>query len=325
MTLDILFVLVGLVALVIGGEFLVRGATALSLRLGLTPLIVGLTVVAFGTSAPEMIVSVAAVLNGSPDIALGNVIGSNIANVLIVLGLPALIAGIRTDQADLRESWALMVAATLLVMLFAHAGPIHWPQGLIMLGGLVLVVWRQITTARREAAAMSTTMTPAATTDAELGVELGAGVEVTPLPRILMWLGIGLVALPLGGQVLVSGATDIARVLGISEAVIGLTLVAVGTSLPELATSVIAALRGRADLALGNVIGSNIFNILSILGVTALVGTLSVPEQMLDRDLWIMLATALLPAPFLFLGWPLGRLAGAGFLAAYGLYVGAML
>lgn len=319
MTVDILFVLAGLVALVIGGEFLVRGATALSLRLGLAPLIVGLTVVAFGTSAPEMIVSVAAVLNGSPDIALGNVIGSNIANVLIVLGLPAVIAGIRTDQADLRESWALMVGATLLVMLFAHMGPIHWPQGLFMLGCLVLVVWRQITTARREAAA-----TPAAT-GAELGVELGAGVEVAPLPRILIWLGIGLVALPLGGQVLVSGATDIARNLGISEAVIGLTLVAIGTSLPELAASLASALRGRADMALGNVIGSNIFNILSILGVTALVGTLPVPEQMLNRDLWIMLATALLPAPFLFLGWPLGRLAGAGFLAAYGLYVGAML
>ena len=136
---------------------------------------------------------------------------------------------------------------------------------------------------------------------------------------------IDLASAPLGGQVLVSGATDIARVLGISEAVIGLTLVAIGTSLPELATSVIAALRGRADLALGNVIGSNIFNILSILGVTALVGTLPVPEQMLNRDLWIMLATALLPAPFLFLRWPLGRLSGAGFLAAYGLYVGMML
>ena len=315
---DIFLVLAGLVALVVGGEYLVRGATALSLRLGLPPLIVGLTVVAFGTSAPEMIVSVAAVLNGSPDIALGNVIGSNIANVLIVLGLPALISGIRTDQADLRESWALMVAATLLVILFAHLGPIHWPQGLIMLGGLVLVVWRQITTARRDAA-----LTPAS--GDSIGPELGGGIEVAPWRRILIWLGIGLVALPVGGQVLVTGATDIARLLGISEAVIGLTLVAVGTSLPELATSVIAALRGRADLALGNVIGSNIFNILSILGVTALIGTLPVPEQMLNRDLWIMLATALLPAPFLFLRWPLGRLAGAGFLAAYGLYVGSML
>ncbi|RCW81718.1 calcium/sodium antiporter [Paracoccus lutimaris] len=318
MIVDIALVLAGLIALVIGGEYLVRGATALSLRLGLPPLIVGLTVVAFGTSAPEMIVSVAAVLNGSPDIALGNVIGSNIANVLIVLGLPALIAGIRTDQADLRESWALMVAATLLVILFAHLGPIHWPQGLIMLGALVLVVWRQITTARRDAA-----LTPAS--GDSIGAELGGGAELAPWRRILLWLGIGLVALPVGGQVLVTGATDIARLLGISEAVIGLTLVAVGTSLPELATSVIAALRGRADLALGNVIGSNIFNILSILGVTALIGTLPVPEQMMNRDLWIMLATALLPAPFLFLRWPLGRLAGAGFLAAYGLYVGSML
>jgi cation:H+ antiporter len=329
MTVDLLLVLAGLIALVVGGEFLVRGATALSLRLGLPPLIIGLTVVAFGTSAPEMIVSVAAVLNGSPDIALGNVIGSNIANVLIVLGLPALIAGIRTDQADLRESWALMVGATLLVIAFAHMGPIHWPQGLIMLSCLVLVVWRQIATARRDAASADGSAGPGAELGTELGVELGvelgAGTELTPWSRILLWLGIGLVALPVGGQVLVTGATDIARVLGISEAVIGLTLVAVGTSLPELATSVIAALRGRADLALGNVIGSNIFNILSILGVTALIGTLPVPEQMMDRDLWIMLATALLPAPFLFWGWPMGRLAGAGFLGAYALYVGSML
>ena len=206
----------------------------------------------------------------------------------------------------------MIVAATLLVMLFAHLGPISWPQGLMMLTLLALVVWRQIVTARRDAGAGT-------------DPEPGSAIQVAPLPRILLWLGIGLVALPLGGQVLVSGATDIARLLGISEAVIGLTLVAVGTSLPELATSVIAAMRGRADLALGNVIGSNIFNILSILGITALVGTLPVPEQMLDRDLWIMLATALLPAPFLFRGWPLGRVAGAGFLAAYGLYVGAML
>ena len=308
MIVDIFLILAGLVALVVGGEFLVRGAVAMSLRLGLPPLIVGLTVVAFGTSAPEMIVSVAAVLNGSPDIALGNVVGSNIANILLVLGLPALIAGISTRDVDLRESWVLMVGASLLLIAMAHMGPIGQPQGLILLATLALVIWRQITTARRGDIP-----------------EAGPGPDSTGWPRILVWLAIGLIALPLGGQVLVMGATDIARLFGISEAVIGLTLVAVGTSLPELATSVIAALRGRADLALGNVIGSNIFNILSILGITALFDALPVPEQMLDRDLWIMLATALLPAPFLFRRWPINRPVGAAFVAGYGLYVAAML
>lgn len=308
MIVDIFLILAGLVALVVGGEFLVRGAVAMSLRLGLPPLIVGLTVVAFGTSAPEMIVSVAAVLNGSPDIALGNVVGSNIANILLVLGLPALIAGISTRDVDLRESWVLMVGASLLLIAMAHMGPIGRSQGLILLATLALVIWRQITTARCGDIP-----------------EAGPGPDSTGWPRILVWLAIGLIALPLGGQVLVMGATDIARLFGISEAVIGLTLVAVGTSLPELATSVIAALRGRADLALGNVIGSNIFNILSILGITALFDALPVPEQMLDRDLWIMLATALLPAPFLFRRWPINRPVGAAFVAGYGLYVAAML
>lgn len=308
MIFDLVLVLAGLVALVIGGEFLVRGAVSMSLRLGMPPLIVGLTVVAFGTSAPEMIVSVAAVLNGSPDIALGNVIGSNIANILLVLGLPALIAGISTRDADLRESWVLMVGASVLLMVLAYMGPLGLPQGMVLLATLAAVIWRQIATARRDSAELP-----------------DVGSDSAGWPRVLLWLGIGLTALPIGGQILVMGATDIARQFGISEAVIGLTLVAIGTSLPELATSVIAALRGRADLALGNVIGSNIFNILSILGITAMVGALPVPEQMLSRDLWIMLAAALLPAPFLFRRWPLNRPVGAAFLAGYGLYLGAML
>ncbi|KGJ05571.1 cation:H+ antiporter [Paracoccus halophilus] len=307
MIVELLLILFGLAALVTGGEFLVRGAVGLSLRLGLPALIVGLTVVAFGTSAPEMIVSVAAVLNGSPDIALGNVIGSNIANILLVLGLPALVSGIATRDTDLRESWVMMIAASILLIAMAFMGPLGRPQGAILLAALATVLWRQITTARQGS------------------VDLPAGDQAAGWRTILLWLLIGLIALPVGGQMLVAGATDIARQLGISEAVIGLTLVAVGTSLPELATSVIAALRGRADLALGNVIGSNIFNILSILGVTALIGTLPVPAQMLRLDLWIMLAAALLPAPFLFRGWQLNRLAGAALLGIYAIYLGMIL
>jgi cation:H+ antiporter len=307
---DIALVLGGLVFLVLGGDLLVKGAVNLALKLGITPLVVGLTVVAFGTSAPELIVSLSAALRGSTDIALGNVVGSNIANVLVILSAAAVVSQIETKGHDLRESWWMMVGASLLLILLSFMGTIGRVGGIVLLLGMALVLWRQLSSAKAEQG------------DAEglEGAALGARWRT-----IILWLLGGLVALPVGAQLLVGGATDIARVFGISDAVIGLTLVAVGTSLPEMAASVAAAMRGRADLALGNVVGSNIFNILGILGITALIAPLPVPVQMLHFDLWVMLAAALLMWPFLFRAIPVGRAAGLALMTGYASYVWLLL
>ncbi|KFE36071.1 calcium/sodium antiporter [Thioclava atlantica] len=304
---------VGLVLLVVAGDMLVKGAVALSLRLGIPALIVGLTVVAFGTSAPELMVSVAAVLDHAPSIALGNVVGSNIANILVVLGLPAVISAIRTDEHDTRESFVLMMGATIFFVLVAFMGPIRWPQALLLLGALAVILFRQV----REALTHRANRDPdeeVADTDPEM-----------PLWRLLLYIGAGLVGLPLGADLLVEGATAIARTMGVSDTVIGLTLVALGTSLPELATSITAAMRGRADVALGNVVGSNIFNLLCIIGVAGLFGPLPVPEQMLHFDLWVMLAASILLGPFIFGNRQIGRGVGIAFTLAYIAYIIALL
>ncbi|MEO1911425.1 MAG: calcium/sodium antiporter [Paracoccus sp. (in: a-proteobacteria)] len=308
MIVDILLVLGGLALLVLGGDLLVKGAVNLALRLGITPLVVGLTVVAFGTSAPELLVSLSAALGGSSGIALGNVVGSNIANVLVILGFTALVSVVTTKGHDLRESWAMMMGASVLLIGLAATGRIGMWGGIVLLLALVAVLWRQLSTGRVD------------DSDEIEGAEPGArGL------RIALWLGGGLVALPLGANLLVNGATQIAQDFGISDTVIGLTLVAVGTSLPELAASVAAALKGRADMALGNVVGSNIFNILAILGITSIVTPLPIPPEMLRLDLWVMLATSALLAPFLFKGIALTRPVGGAFLAGYAAYVWVLL
>ncbi|WBU60663.1 calcium/sodium antiporter [Paracoccus albus] len=303
MIVDLLFIVAGLALLVVGGDFLVRGAVALALRLGIAPVIVGLTVLAFGTSAPELIVSVAAAIGGQPGIALGNAVGSNIANVLLILGATAVIAPALSHDDELKVSWVYAVTASILLIVLCLLGPLVWWHGAILLAGLTATLYLQIKRAKTR------------TGDApEVQDEHAA-------PRsIAIWLLIGLVALPIGAQLLVEGASDIARGFGISDAVIGLTLVAIGTSLPELAASVASALRGRADMALGNVIGSNLFNILAILGITAFFGPLDVPAQMLHFDLWFMLAVTLVIGPFLLRHIAVGRVAGAGLLTTYALY-----
>ena len=307
MIVDLLFILAGLALLVVGGDFLVRGAVALALKLGIAPVIVGLTVLAFGTSAPELIVSVAAAIGGQPGIALGNVVGSNIANVLVILGATAVIAPVLSDDDELKISWVYAMLASVLLIVLCFVGPLVWWHGAILLSGLALTLYLQIGRARRSPA------------DAPSEVDVTVATDTGR--KIALMLVVGLVLLPIGAQLLVNGATDIARSFGISEAVIGLTLVAVGTSLPELAASVASALRGRADMALGNVIGSNLFNILAIMGITAFFGPLDVPEQMLRFDLWFMLATTALLGPFLLRHIAVGRVAGLGLLSIYAAYV----
>lgn len=305
MILDFLRIAAGLVVLVIAGDMLVKGAVNLALRLGIPALVVGLTIVAFGTSAPELLVSVQAVLAGVPSLALGNVVGSNIANILLVMGVPALITAAVLGREVMRDYW-LMIAASVLFIVLAWGGTFGRVQGLILLGALILVMGDLYLRTRRQ-------RTP---------VEDPEGADpAMPGWRIAVLLVLGLIGLPLGADLLVDGSVNVATALGVSEAVIGLTLVAIGTSLPELATTVAAALRREGGVAVGNVLGSNLFNLLAIIGIASLVGPIPVPEAMMQRDLWVMLGASLLLAVFLISGRAIGRVAGVGFLAAYTLYL----
>ena len=314
--LDFAMVALGLFILVAAGDVLVKGAVNLALRLGIPALIVSLTVVAFGTSAPELLISVKAVLEDAPGIALGNVVGSNIANVLIVLGLPALLVGLHTADCETRRSYLQMIAATLLFIAVCFLGPITWVHATVLLAALAWMIWDAIAEARAHKRAQ-------AAADPEDEVE-GADPDM-PWTKVLLFLALGLIGLPIGADLLVDGAVSIARVFGVSETVIGLTLVAFGTSLPELAAVVAAAWRGHGDVALGNVIGSNMFNLLAIIGVAGLVGDLAVPAELLRLDLWVMLAAALVLGPIVFLRLNIGRLLGGGLTALYGLYVVSLL
>ena len=314
--MDFVYVALGLFILVGAGDVLVKGAVNLALRLGIPALIVSLTVVAFGTSAPELLISVKAVLQDAPGIALGNVVGSNIANVLIVLGLPALLVGLRTADCDTQRSYIQMIVASVLFIGVCFLGPITWMHGLVLLGGLGYMLWDAVAEARahkREQAALD----PAE--DLE-----GADPDMS-WAKIGLFLGLGLVGLPLGADLLVDSAVNIATSFGVSETVIGLTLVAFGTSLPELAAVIAAAYRGHSDVALGNVIGSNIFNLLAIIGVASLVGDMAVPAALLRFDLWVMLASSLILIPFVFLRWNITRLGGVVLTAFYLGYLGIVL
>lgn len=303
-------VALGLVLLLVGGEALVRAAVALADRLGVSRLVIGLTVVAFGTSAPELLVCIQAALEDAPGIAIGNVVGSNIANVLLVVGLPALIAPFMCERGVMRREGLVMVGATVLVMGIAwYDGVRFWP-GLLLLLLLIGFLFNAYRQARRDGV-------DSLGSEVE---ELGEGVPGNPL-IILLLMGVGIAGLVAGSHLLVEGARDIARAAGVSEEVIGVTLVALGTSLPELATSTVAAFRRHGDVAIGNVLGSNIFNILGILGITAMVSHIPVPAQMLSFDLWVMLGAALVLFPFAWARIPVGRVAGLVFLLAYAGYV----
>lgn len=299
--------IIGLVILLFGGDALVRGAVNLALRLGIPALVVGLTVVAFGTSAPELLVSINAALAGQAGIAVGNVVGSNVVNILLILGLPLLLTTIHSSQLDTRRSYVMMVATAALFCGLAFTGPLTWWHGLILLAGLGLMLWDnyRVSMAHRQAGADD---------DVE-GADDSMG-----WPRIIFFVVAGLFGLAVGARLLVDSAVNIATDFGISETVIGLTLVALGTSLPELVTSVIAAIRKQADVAMGNVIGSNIFNILSILGITSLIAEVPIDPAILYFDNFVMLAVSLLLIPFVFFKRDMGRKTGLTFVGIYVAY-----
>lgn len=302
----------GLVILLLAGDVLVRGAVNLSLRLGIPALIVSLTVVAFGTSAPELLISVQAVLDGVPGLALGNVVGSNTANILLVLGIPALLSGIAPPESDTRKSYVMMMAGSVLFVVLAMAGVIGFWQGVILLVAMALILGDQF----REAYAH---------VNGDNGDDLEEADPEMPGWKIALYLGLGLVGLPLGANLLVDNSIVIARHFGVSETVIGLTLVAVGTSLPELATTVMAAIRRHSEVAIGNVIGSNVFNLLAIIGVTSMVGPIPVDARFFVLDFGIMLGASALLAPFVFLRWTMGRNVGLVFTLLYVVYVACVL
>ena len=312
----------GLVILLFAGDALVKGAVNLALRIGIPALIVSLTIVAFGTSAPELLISVKAALNGVPGIAMGNVVGSNTANILLVLGIPALIAVMHTAEHDTRKSFVVMIAASLLFIALAFRGVFDWISGVILLGALALALADMFRDARKHKAAA--TLVAEGIDDSDDLDELEGADPDMPWWKIILFLVLGLAGLPLGADILVDSATVIARTFGISETVIGLTLVAVGTSMPELATTVMAAIRRQADVALGNVIGSHFFNLLGIIGVASLVAPIPVDQQFLTLDLWVMLAASLLLIPFVFLRQNIGRVWGGILIVLYVAYVWSM-
>jgi cation:H+ antiporter len=301
----VLFV-AGLALLVAGGELLVRGAAGLASGLGVPPLIIGLTVVAFGTSSPELAVSVQATLAGQTDIAVGNVVGSNIFNVLFILGLSALVVPLVVSEQLVRLDVPVMVCVSAAFMVVAWDGNIGRAEAMILVTALLLYIGMQIVLSRRSR--------PAAAAKDDVG---GASL---PVNILLLVLGLGL--LLLGSRWLVSSAVDIARLFGMSQLVIGLTIVAAGTSMPEVATSVMAGLRGQRDIAVGNVVGSNIFNILAVIGITGVVtpGGISVTAGALSLDIPVMVAVAVLCLPIFLSQFSISRGEGLLFLGYYALY-----
>ncbi len=310
---NVLFLALGVALLTIGGEALIRGSLATARYLGISPMLSGLVIVGFGTSAPELVVSINATLNRQPDIAIGNVVGSNIGNILLILGLCALITPLAVKPMALRRDAVTVVAASILFIGLLGGAALGTVDAAILLISLVAyLVWAYWSERLH------------ALPSAEL--HKAEAEELSALPKSVVWTTViliaGLLVLIAGSQMLLLGAAGIAEYFGVSEAVVGLTLIAVGTSLPELSISVIATLRRHADVAVGNILGSNIFNLLGILGVSALLHPLPIDARILLFDQWVMLVSSTLLLVFLYTGRRLNRLEGGILLLGYGVYLG---
>ncbi len=302
----------GLVLLVVGAELLVRGASSLAAAAGVSPLVIGLTVVAFGTSAPELAAGLQASLGGAADVAVGNVVGSNIFNVLVILGLAAIVRPLAVEQRLIRLDVPLVIAASVAAWAMAVGGVIGRLEGAALVAAMVVVTAWEVRRSRAESAAVRAEYAE--------GVPAGAGLSV-PLATVAVAAGLGL--LVLGARWLVTGSVDIARALGVSELLIGMTIVAGGTSLPELATSVVAAARGQRDIAVGNVVGSNLFNLLLVLGASAAAAPrgLAVSSTARIADIPAMVVVAVVCLPVFVTGREVSRREGIVFVAAWVVWV----
>lgn len=313
-----LFFAAGLAFLIVGAELLVRGASGLASAIGISPLVVGLTVVAFGTSSPEIAVSVQSALSGQGDVALGNAVGSNIFNILFVLGLSALVAPLLVSRQLVRWDVPLMIVASLLLMLLGLDGTLGRFDGILLFAGLVAYLAWSIRIGRREAGS-------------------GGGRHRTELPRAgksgksiilqVVFVIAGLALLVVGSRWLVTGAVAIAHALGVSDLIIALTIIAAGTSLPEVATSVLASIRGERDIAVGNVVGSNLFNILCVLGLAAMVAPAGIPVHpaALRFDIPVMIAVSIACLPIFFHESRISRWEGGLFFGYYLAYTGYLI
>ncbi|MDT0678120.1 calcium/sodium antiporter [Autumnicola musiva] len=309
--MSVIFILVGLVLLVIGGEFLVRSSVALSFKLNLSRMVIGLTVVSFATSAPELLVSLQAAVQGFSDISLGNVIGSNIANIALVLGITAIITPLGIDRDFYRFNWPVMMIFSIALYFFLKSGQnISRIEGVAFLLGIVTYLIILITRSRKKKDVVVE--------------EVDESLQAVSVFKIVLWLLIGGAALYGGSELLVSGAVDLATKLGVSERVISVTMIAIGTSVPELAASVMAALKKEKALSLGNLIGSNIFNIASVLGITALIQPIYIQsEAILSNDIFWMIGVAfiLIPLAFLPVKLEMGRYKGIILFVGYTIFV----
>ncbi len=301
----VLFTLLGLVALVIGAEIMIRGAVALALRFHISPLVIGLTIVAMGTSMPELLVSLLAALKGNPELAIGNVVGSSIINISFILGASILIFPIEVDREARRIHWPVMMIVSLVFVLYCWNDLMSRFEGIVFVLLLVLYVVAMIRTSRRKQ------LMPGAL----------PSVTYEPLWRSFLQLIIGIAALAFGADLFVDGAVQLANILGVSDQLVGVTIVAVGTSLPELITSLMAAFRKQPDISLGNLVGSNIFNLLGILGITAAISPIPVDLASFSLDVSAMILVALILFPLMFWGKKLGRPHGAILFLAYIVYV----
>ena len=303
--IELLQVIGGLIVLIIGGEFLVRAAVAMANKLGVPTLIIGLTIVSFGTSAPEMVISIQAVLDGLPDISIGNIVGSNVANILLVLGVTALIFPIAVDAKVMKRDAPLMMFATVLFAAFMFTGEISRIHSIVFLGMMVIYTVYLFRSVKRGE-------------DADLLEELEEETDVEmPTWKAIGAMLIGLVMLAVGSDVMVAGASEMARSFGVTEAMIGLTIVALGTSAPELVTCVVAAYRKHSDIAIGNIVGSNLFNIAVIGGTASMVKPIAVNPMFLTYDVWLLILITLVLVSFMLVGKKINRAQGGIFVVGY--------
>lgn len=299
--MDVLFLILGLVVLVVSGDFLVKGAVGVAEKFKLSPLVIGMTVVSFGTSAPELFVSVKAAMMGSPDLAIGNVIGSNIANIALVLAITVIIFPLIVERDSKIIDWPMMMFSSILFYLFSMDNVIERWEGVVLVILLIIFIVLIIRKSRKQ--------------NKNVDVEIDG--EPNNFPLTLVFLFGGLIGLKFGADWLLDGAVGIAKSFGMSEKVIGVTIVAFGTSVPELAASCIAAFRKQTDISIGNLVGSNIFNIMIVIGITSIIMPISVAPSVMSFDMFWMLGIALALWPMMFIGKKMGRIHGLILLAAY--------